>query len=93
MADQLKYRGYPLLRSNDELYYGNPTDSHVVCIQILDSEDQDGVRVATKTHVQLISNSPALAAGARVKKESDRQGLYNALDIGFIWLKRALTEK
>jgi len=93
MADQLMYKGYPLVRCNNELYYGNPTDTHVVFIQILDTEEQDGVAVATKTRVQLVSNTPVAGTESRVKRESDKQGLYNALDIGAIWLKRALTEK
>ena len=92
MAENLTYRGYPLVRCNNELYYGNPSDSHVIFIQVLDEEEQNGVRVATKTHVQLVSNDTSLGPNARLKRESDKQGLYSALEIGCIWLKRALAE-
>ena len=93
MADNLTYRGYPLVRCNNELYYGNPSDSYVVFIQILDSEEQNGVQIATKTHVQLVYNDTSQGPKARIKRESDKQGLYSALEIGCIWLKRALSEK
>ena len=93
MSNQLTYRGYPLVRCNNEMYYGKPTDSHVVFIQVLDSEEQNGVKVATKTHVQLVSNDSSLGPKARIVRESDKLGLYNALEIGSIWLKRALSEK
>lgn len=93
MAKQLSYKGRPLVRCNNEIYYGNPTDSHVVFIQILSTEEKDGVPVANKVHVQLLSNDPTLGPNARIIKQSDKTGLFSALDIGYIWLERALAEK
>lgn len=93
MAEQLRYKGRPLVRCNNEIYYGNPTDSHVVFIQILSTEEKDGVPVANKVHVQLLSNDPTLGPNARIIKQSDKTGLFSALDIGYIWLERALAEK
>lgn len=93
MAEQLTYKGHPLVRCNNELYYGDPKDSHVVFIQILSSEEKNGAQVATKVHVQLLSNDPTLGPNARIIKQSDKQGLFDALDIGQIWLERALSEK
>lgn len=93
MAEQqLTYKGRPLVRCNNELYYGNPGDSHVVFLQILGTEEKDGVAVANKVHVQLLSNDPTLGPKARIIKQSDKPGLYSALDIGSIWLERALAE-
>lgn len=93
MAEQLTYKGRPLVRCNNDLYYGSPGDSHVVFIQILSTEEKDGVQVASKVHVQLLSNDPSLGPKARIIKQSDKPGLYSALDIGYIWLERALAEK
>ncbi len=90
--EQLTYKGRPLVRCGDEIYYGNPGDSHVVFIQILGSEEKDGVKVANKVHVQLLSNDDTLSPAARIVKQGDRNGLYPALDIGYIWLERALSE-
>ncbi len=92
-TEQLTYKGRPLVRCNDEIYYGNPGDSHVVFIQILASEEKDGQQVPTKVHVSLLSNDPSLGVNARIIKQSDKPGLYSALDIGYIWLERALSEK
>ncbi len=93
MEKQLTYKGRPLVRCGNEIYYGNPGDSHVVFIQILSSEEKDGVQVANKVHVQLLSNDASLGPAARIIKQGDRTGLYAALDIGYIWLERALSEK
>ena len=36
---------------------------------------------------------PEISLKDRVVKKSEKQGLYNALDIGAIWLERALAGK
>ncbi len=91
-TQQLTYKGRPLVRCNNEIYYGNPSDSHVVFIQILGTEEKEGVEVANKVHVSLLSNDPSLGVNARIIKQSDKTSLYSALDIGYIWLERALSE-
>ena len=88
----LEYKGRPLRRCGSELYYGNLTDSHIVFMQILSSEELNGKEVAGKVHVQLLSNNKSLPPKNRIIKESDKNGLYNAMDIGSIWLERALAE-
>ena len=93
LADQLSYKGKAITRVGNELYYGNPQDSHVVFMQILSTEKVDGVEVPGKVHVQLLINDPSMPPRARIVRESDKNGLYNALDIGGIWLRRALSEK
>ena len=93
MAEQLTYKGKPLVRVGNEIYYGNPEDTHVIFMQILSTEEVEGVEVAGKVHVQLLSTDTSLPPRARIEKESEKNGLYNALDIGTIWLKRALNEK
>lgn len=90
---QLTFKGRPLLRCNNEIYYGSPNDSHVIFIQILDTAEKDGVQITKKASVQLLSNDPSLGTNARIIKQSEKPGLYSALDIGFIWLERALSGK
>ena len=89
--NRLEYKGHPLLRSGNELYYGSMEKSHTVFMQVLSFDEIDGEEVAGKIHVQLLSNNPSLSPAARILKESDKQGLYNALDIAYIWLERALS--
>lgn len=92
-SEQLTYKGRPLVRCNNELYYGSPADSHVVFMQILSTETRDGEEVPAKVHVQLLSNDPDLSPAARIVKQSEKNGLFSALDIGYIWLERALAGK
>ena len=88
----LEYKGRPLRRSGNELYYGAPSDSHIVFMQILSFVEMNGKEVAGKVHVQLLSNNPSLPPRSRIVKESSKNGLYSAIDIGSIWLERALAE-
>lgn len=89
----LQYKGLPLVRKDDILYYGNPTDPYIIAIHILDKEDRDGLMVSTKATVELLYTDPDLKAKDRVLRHSEKNGLYNAMSIGSIWLDRALKGK
>lgn len=88
----LMYKGKPLVRSGNTLYYGNMTDKCVVMLQILSTKTVKDLTVADKVQVQLMSTDPELRMKERILKRSEKKGLYNAMDIGSIWLERALEE-
>lgn len=88
----LIYKGKPLVRSKNELYYGSMADPCVVFLQILSTKEEEGEEVADRVHVTLLSTNTNLGPKARILKQSDKIGLFNALDIGSIWLERALAE-
>ena len=89
----LMYKGRPLVRSGNVLYYGNMTDPCVVMLQILSTKTVKDLTVADKVQVQLMSTDPELRMKERILKKSEKNGLYNAMDIGAIWLERALEEQ
>ncbi|NMA06255.1 MAG: hypothetical protein GX928_00860 [Ruminococcaceae bacterium] len=88
----LYYKGRPLVRSGDEIYFGNPEDSHMIYIQILSYTGEGEDEVADRVYVRLLSNAPDLTLQARTIKESEKVGIWGALDIGIVWLDRALAE-
>jgi len=88
----LEYKGKPLRRSGNDLYYGNFNDSHIVYLQILSFTSVNSEEIADKINVQLLSNNTALPAASRIIREGTRNGLYNAMEIGAIWLERALAD-
>ena len=89
---KLTYKGRPLVRSKNEIYYGNLTDPYVIFMQILTTKEENGVQVADKVHVVLMSTDASKPLPERVVRQSAKNGLYSALDIGNIWLERALKE-
>ena len=95
MSDQnagLTYKGRPLMRKDNMIYYGSMADSHIVMLQVLESKKVNGLDVATRVSVQLRLNDPNLKSRERIVKKSEKDGLYTALDVGCVWLERALAK-
>ena len=88
----LTYKGRPLMRKDNMIYYGSMADSHIVMLQVLDTKPVNGLDVATRVSVQLLSNDPNLRSRERVVKKSEKDGLYTALDVGCVWVERALAK-
>ncbi|MBQ6830788.1 MAG: hypothetical protein IJO59_06685 [Clostridia bacterium] len=87
----LTYKGKPLVRSGNMLYYGDMSEKCVVVLQILSSKTVGDMTVADKVQVQLLSTDPEIRMKDRILKKSEKIGLYNAMDIGSIWLERTLN--
>lgn len=90
----LEFRGRPLVRSGNTIYYGNMKESYVVCINVIDEgESIEDIKMSGKVSVQLLSTDDTLSIKDKVIKKSEKQGLFNALDLGAVWLERALKIK
>ena len=89
----LMYKGRPLMRKDNLIYYGSMADSHIIMMQILESKKQGDFDVATRVSVQLQLTDPAAKSRDRIVKKSEKNGLYAALDVGCVWLERALAGK
>ncbi len=84
------YKGRPLVRCGDELYYGSMEDRFVIRMQIKSKKEVNGLEVADKVAIQLMCTDPDLSPRKQLVKSSEKSGLYLALDIADIWLERAL---
>ena len=89
----LTYKGRPLMRKDNMIYYGSMADSHIVMLQILESEKHQDVDVATKVSVELQLTDPNVRAKDRILKKSVKDGFYTALEVGCVGLQRALAAK
>ncbi|MGI6039393.1 MAG: hypothetical protein GX257_03255 [Clostridiales bacterium] len=94
MSEQklLNFRGFPLLRQGNLIYYGNITDKYIIMMQIMDSTKVKDLEQSTKVLVQLQHTDPNIRARNRVLKKSEKKGLYEAMDLASVWLTRALSE-
>ncbi len=93
MSEGLTYKGHPLMRKDNLVYYGSMADSHIVMLQILETKKINDVDIATRVSVQLQLTDPAAKSRDRVVKKSEKPGFYTALDVGCVWLERALAGK
>ena len=93
MSEGLMYKGHPLMRKENFIYYGSMADSHIVMLQILETKKVNDVDIATRVSVQLQLTDPTAKSRDRVVKKSEKPGFYTALDVGAVWLERALAGK
>ena len=96
MADEktvLQYKGRPLMRKDNMIYYGSMADSHIVMLQILETKKVQDTDIATRVRVELQLTDPNARAKDRIVKKSEKDGFFTALDLGSVWLTRALSAK
>ena len=89
----LTYKGHPLMRKDNLIYYGSMADSNIVMLQVLESKKVNDTEIATRVSVQLQLTDPSAKSRDRIVKKSEKAGLYSALDFGCVWLERALAGK
>lgn len=89
----LSYKGHPLRRKDNLIYYGTMAEKYIIMLQVLDSKKVDDLDVATKVSVQLQLTDPDLKSRDRVVKKTEKDSLYNAMDVASVWLERALSNK
>ncbi len=90
MAEFLTYKGKPMVRKGDTIYYGNTEEKFIIMMTIKSTTKIGGEDVADKVSIQLLKSDPDLDLKDRVVKSSERSGLYNAMDVAAVWLDRAL---
>ena len=88
----LSYKGKPLVRKGNEIYYGDMSEKYVVRFEILSAKRDGKLEIADKVSVQLLDSNTDKSMKERVKKESTKDNLFTALDLGLTWLERALKE-
>ena len=89
----LLYKGRPLMRKDNIIYYGSMADPYIVMMQVLETKTVGGEEIASKVSVQLQLTDPTARSRDRVVKKSEKGDLYTALDVGCVWLERALAGK
>ena len=80
----LTFKGRPLMRKDNIIYYGSMADSHIIMIQILDYKTVGDTEVANKVSIQLQVTDPNVKGRAQIVKKTEKTGLYTALDLGAV---------
>ena len=89
----LIYKGHPLMRKDNIVYYGSMADKFIVILQVLESKDFEDISLATKVSVQLQLTDPTIKSRDRIVKKSEKSGFYEAMDVASVWLDRALKQQ
>jgi len=89
----LTYKGRPLMRKDNIIYYGSMADKYIIMMQILSSSPLEDLKLSGKVLVQLQFTDPDISAKDRIVKSAERVGLFAAVDLASVWLERALAPK
>ena len=89
----LSYKGHPLRRKENLIYYGSMADKYIIMLQVMETKKVDDLDVATKVAVQLQLTDPDLKSRDRVVKKTEKDSLYAAMDVASVWLERMLNSK
>ena len=88
----LSYKGRPLRRKDNLIYYGTMAEKYIAVLQIQSSQNLDDLPMANKVSVQLQLTDPSVKSRDRIVKKSEKDGFFTALDLGSVWLARALKD-
>ena len=92
-AKGLVYRGHPLRRVENLIYYGSMADKYVVMLQVLDTEPLKDIQLAKKVSIQLQLTDASLRSRDRVVRSTEKGSMAEAMEFASIWLERALAGK
>ncbi len=92
-GQNLVFRGKPLLREGNTFCYGSMSDKYMLFLMVLSNKTVKGENgesndIPDKIIVQVLSTDTTLPPHERVVKQFDRNGLFDAMDIGLVWLDR-----
>lgn len=93
LAKVLEYKGHPLQRKDNIIYYGSFADKYIIMMQIMETKKVKDLDVATKVSVQLQLTDSSVKSRDRIVKKTEKDSLYSAIDVGAVWLERALATR
>ena len=85
----LTYRGKPVYRVGNTIYYGNPEDRLILVMEIVETEKVGNYDITKKVKFHIQDNTGELGKGQNYRS-GEREDLFKAFDIGSWWLQDAL---
>ena len=89
----LSYKGHPLRRKDNLIYYGSMADKYIIMLQVMETKKVDDLDVATQVGGELPLTGPELQTRDRVGPTTEKDSLYAAMDVASVWLERMLNSK
>ncbi len=86
----MSYKGYPLVRKGDELYYGYMSEPYVIMLHIEQAKEIEGISVSQKVTFYQMSTDEKRNPIEAIVKHGERNTLLDALNVGYTWLERAM---
>jgi len=88
----LMYKGKPLVRQGQFIFYGFPDDKYILYMNIIESKKVKNIDIATKVLVQIQNTDNDISFNDKIVKQCEKRNFYDAFEIGTIWLERELKK-
>ncbi len=86
----LNYKGRPLVRGENTICYGFMEDPYILQMTVMTEKEVQGKMIPDKILIQIMKTDKNLSDQERIVKQDMKSGLYDAFEIGLIWLERLL---
>ncbi|GHU45605.1 hypothetical protein FACS1894120_0740 [Clostridia bacterium] len=92
MTDFYRYKGLPLVRKGNQIYYGNMADEYIIHIIVQSSKTATGaddtLAVSDKVSVKLMATAENVDAAKAIVRSTNAEGLSEALKTGYEWIEK-----
>jgi hypothetical protein len=88
IGDYMIYRDKPLVRQGNMYCYGDMKDDYVLFLMVVTTKKEGGRDIPDHIIVQVMSTDETKNPFERLAKQFEKNGLYDAIDIGLIWLEK-----
>ena len=88
----LNYRGKPLVRNKNTIYFGYMSEPYVAMLTIVSTDKQDDLDVANNVIIQIMSTDTTIDPSKVVVKRGEAKGIYEALHLSDLWLAKQLSQ-
>lgn len=86
----LTYKGRPLVREDNTICYGFMEDPYILQLTVMTTKTFQDQEVPDKVLIQVKKTDQSLSEQEKIVKQDMKNGLYEAFDLGLIWLERLL---
>ena len=84
----LEYRGWPLVREENTICYGDMNEKCILILEILTYKKEDGKDLPDNIFIQVVDSQNQ----TNILRQGSKQGLFEAFELGLIWLEHELKK-
>ena len=89
VGDYVIYKDKPLVRKDNMYCYGDMKDDYVLFLMVVTTKKaSNGTEIPDLIIAQVMSTDESKSPSERLAKQFEKNGLYDAIDIGLIWLEK-----
>ena len=84
----LEYKGKPLVREGNTICYGDMEDKCILLLEIMSYKKTETGDMPDKILIQVVESKNQ----ANILRQGSKEGLYEAFNLGLIWLEHELKK-